>query len=72
MKRAEATLLMVRRFSERFTESILLIILVALGVGVASSAIDLASRTWQWSRQILDVPEYREIVVGMRDEADAM
>ncbi|ADK80375.1 ABC transporter permease [Sediminispirochaeta smaragdinae] len=72
MKRAEATLLMVRHFSERFTESILLIILVALGVGVASSAIALASRTWQWSRQILDVPEYREIVVGMRDEADAM
>jgi hypothetical protein len=72
MKRTEATLLMVRRISERFTESILLIIVVALGVGAASSAIALSFRTWQWSRQILDAPEYREIVVGMRDEADAM
>ncbi|QEN08210.1 FtsX-like permease family protein [Oceanispirochaeta crateris] len=64
--------IIIRRFGDRFLESGLLIIAVALGIGAASSGIALLANTVSLSREILDSPGYKEIVVSTVGDADDM
>ncbi|MDC7233741.1 MAG: ABC transporter permease [Spirochaetales bacterium] len=61
-----------RRFMDRFLESGLLVIAVALGIGAASSGIALLANTISTSRELLESPAYKEIVVSTVGEADDM
>ncbi|MDA3955582.1 hypothetical protein, partial [Oceanispirochaeta sp.] len=61
-----------RRFLGRFLESGLLIVAVALGIGAASSGIALLANTISTSREILDSPGYKDIIVSTVGKADDM
>ena len=69
---SETAKILNRRFTDRFLESGLLIIAVALGIGAASSGIALLANTISSGRKILKSPVYREIVVSSVGEADDM
>jgi len=70
--RSEEGKIIVRRFMDRFLESGLLILAVALGIGAASSGIALLANTVSTSRELLDSPGYKELVVSTAGEADDM
>nr|WP_230391637.1 MULTISPECIES: ABC transporter permease [unclassified Oceanispirochaeta] len=57
---------------DRFLESGLLIIAVALGIGAASSGIALLANTISTSRELLDSQTYKELVVSTASEAEDM
>ena len=61
-----------RRFINRFLESGLLIIAVALGIGAASAGMALLANTIRSSNLMLDSPGYQEIVVSTAGDADDM
>ena len=61
-----------RRFTHRPLESGLLILAAALGVGAASAGLALLAHTWEYGREVLASPAYREIVVSTHGEADDM
>ncbi len=69
---SETAKILSRRFTDRFMESGLLIIAVALGIGAASSGIALLANTISSGRKTLESPTYREIVVSSVGEADDM
>lgn len=68
----ESAKIISRRFMDRFLESGLLIIAVALGIGAASSGIALLANTISTSRELLDSQTYKELVVSTASEADDM
>jgi hypothetical protein len=68
----ETVKIISRRFQERILESGLLIIAVALGIGAASSGIALLGNTISTSKNILEAPAYRELIVSTLSEADDM
>jgi len=70
--RSEEGKIIVRRFLDRFLESGLLILAVALGIGAASSGIALLANTISTSQKLLDSPGYKEIVVSTAGEAEEM
>lgn len=61
-----------RRFTGRMLESGLLILAVALGVGAAASGLSLLMHTTEYSRKMLESPEYRELIVSTQDNAADM
>ena len=69
---SEPVKIILRRFRERPLESGLLIIAVALGIGAFSAGLSLVMNTIDFSNEILSSPEYRELVVSTRSEADEM
>ena len=68
----ESAKIISRRFMDRFLESGLLIIAVALGIGAASSGIALLANTISTSRELLDSQTYKELVVSTAAEAEDM
>jgi ABC-type antimicrobial peptide transport system permease subunit len=69
---SESAKIISRRFMDRFLESGLLIIAVALGIGAASSGIALLANTISTSRELLESPSYKELVVSTVSEAEDM
>lgn len=61
-----------RRFTGRMLESGLLILAVALGVGAASAGLSLLMHTNNYSQEMLQSPQYRELIVSTQDNADDM
>lgn len=61
-----------RRFINRLTESGLLIISVALGVGAFAAGGTLFVNVMNQNNELLNSPTYREIVVSTRAEKDTM
>lgn len=61
-----------RRFTGRILESGLLILAVALGVGAASSGLSILLHTNSYSKEMLESPEYRELVVSTQNNAEDM
>jgi putative ABC transport system permease protein len=72
MKRGEDLLLSVRSIRRRMVESILLIVGIALGIGAAGAGIAMMAGTSAQSRKLLACPEYREIVVSIREDTADM
>ena len=72
MKRGEDLLLSSRSIRKRMVESILLIVAIALGIGAAGAGIAMMAGTAAESRELLASPEYREIVVSIREDAAEM
>ncbi|MBB6478857.1 ABC transporter permease [Spirochaeta isovalerica] len=70
--KSEPLLIVKRRFTGRILESGLLILAVALGVGAAASGLSLLLHTNSYSRQMLESPEYRELIVSTQDNAEDM
>ncbi len=68
----ESNLIMRRRFTSRILESSLLIIAVALGVGAASSGLSLLFHANEYSKELLNSPKYREIVVTTQENISDM
>ncbi|MBN2617736.1 MAG: ABC transporter permease [Spirochaetales bacterium] len=68
----ETSLIMKRRFMGRILESGLLIIAVALGVGAAASGLSLMFHTKEYSQNLLNSAEYKEIVVTTRANVEDM
>jgi ABC-type antimicrobial peptide transport system permease subunit len=61
-----------RRFVNRLTESGLLIISVALGVGAFAAGGTLFVNVINENNQVLNSPSYKEIVISTREESDSM
>jgi len=72
MKRGEDLLLSSRSIRKRIVESILLIVAIALGIGAAGAGIAMMAGTTAESRKLLASPEYREIVVSIREDTEDM
>ncbi|HOV64927.1 MAG TPA: hypothetical protein PLG43_13720, partial [Spirochaetia bacterium] len=68
MKRGEDLTMSIRSIKKRMVESILLIVGIALGVGVAGAGIALVSNSLKASKELLDSPQYKEIVVSLRED----
>lgn len=68
----EPSLIIKRRFMSRILESGLLIIAIALGVGTASSGLSLYFNTLKTGKELLDSPQYKEIVVTSRSNIHDM
>lgn len=68
----ESDLIIKRRFVNRFLESGLLIIAVALGVGAAASGLSLFFHTNEYAASLLKSPEYKEVVVTTKSNIDDM
>lgn len=68
----ESFKIMLRRFTNRSLESGMLIVAMALGIGAASAGMSLLANTIRSSREMLESPEYMEIVVSTVSEADDM
>ena len=62
----------VRSVIGRPAESLLLSLGVALAVGATAAGIALAGRTNEQSRELLGSPQFREIIVAAREDADEM
>jgi putative ABC transport system permease protein len=72
MKRGEDLLLSIRSIRRRMVESILLVVGIALGIGAAGAGIAMMAGTSAQSRELLASPEYREIVVSIREDTEDM
>ena len=72
MKRGEDLLLSSRSIRKRMVESILLITAIALGIGAAGAGIAMMAGTAAESQKLLSSPEYREIVVSIREDTEEM
>lgn len=68
MNRGEDLTMSIRSIKKRMVESILLIVGIALGVGVAGAGIALVSNSLKASKELLDSPQYKEIVVSLRED----
>ena len=62
--------IILRRFRDRTLESGLLIIAVALGIGAFSAGLSLIMNTIEFSNEIMRSPEYKELVISTRSDAD--
>ena len=72
MKFGEDFRMSVRSIVKRYIETILLVLGIALGVGVTAAGIAMAARSAQDARELLASPQYREIVVTVREDAEDM
>ncbi len=70
--RNESGKIMLRRFIDRLTESGLLILTVALGVGAFAAGGALFINVQQQSIEMLNSPAYQEIVVSTRTDTENM
>ncbi|MDC7126465.1 MAG: FtsX-like permease family protein [Spirochaetales bacterium] len=68
----EPVKIILRRFRDRSLESGLLIIAVALGIGAFSAGLSLIMNTIKFSNEIMSSPEYKELVVSTRSNANEM
>jgi len=68
----EPVKIILRRFRDRTLESGLLIIAVALGIGAFTAGLSLIMNTAEFSNEIMRSPEYKELVISTRSEADEM
>ncbi len=68
----ESGKIMIRRFIDRLTESGLLILTVALGVGAFAAGGALFINVQQQSIEMLNSPAYQEIVVSTRTDTENM
>ncbi len=68
--RGEDNRIMTREMEKKLVETLLLILAVALGVGVAAAGFSLATTAGIRSAQELALPQYREIAVSTRTEAE--
>jgi ABC-type lipoprotein release transport system permease subunit len=62
--------IILRRFRDRTLESGLLIMAVALGIGAFSAGLSLIMNTIEFSNEIMSSPEYKELVISTRSDAD--
>jgi len=72
MKRGEDLLLSSRSIRKRMVESILLVVAIALGIGTAGAGIAMMAGTAAENRELLSSPQYREIVVSIREDTEEM
>lgn len=68
----ESAHIMIRRFTARITESGLLIVLIALGVGAAASGVSIMISSAQYAQELEASHEYHEITVSITEDADTM
>ena len=68
----EPVKIILRRFRARTLESGLLIIAVALGIGAFSAGLSLIMNTVEFSNEIMKSPEYKELIVSTRSNAEEM
>lgn len=64
--------IVLRRFRDRTLESGLLIIAVALGIGAFTAGLSLIMNTIEFSNEVMRSPEYKELIVSTRSNADEM
>ena len=72
MKFGEDLRMSVRSIIKRYIETILLVLGIALGVGVTAAGIAMAARSARDASELLASPQYREIVVTVREDAEDM
>ena len=72
MKFGEDLRMSVRSIIKRYIETILLVLGIALGVGVTAAGIAMAARSSRDASELLASPQYREIVVTVREDAEDM
>lgn len=72
MSLKEDMLLSTRSIRKRLTESILLIIGIALGVGAAGVGIAMTAGSMKETKKIMASPEYKQIVVSLRSDSEDM
>ena len=72
MKFGEDFRMSVRSIIKRYIETILLVLGIALGVGVTAAGIAMAARSSRDASELLASPQYREIVVTVREDAEDM
>ncbi len=58
----------IRSIRKRMVESLLLAIGIALGIGATGAGIALVSNSMRETDKVLNSPEYREIVVSLRED----
>ncbi|MDC7224477.1 MAG: ABC transporter permease [Spirochaetales bacterium] len=68
--RWEDNRIMTREMERKLVETLLLILAVALGVGVAAAGFSLAATAGVRSARELALPQYREIAVSTRTDAE--
>lgn len=66
----EVVKIMKRRFLSRILESGLLILAVALGVGASTVGLSLFIHTYQYNRELLLSPAYRELIITTHDNME--
>lgn len=66
----EDSRIMFRELEKKLVETLLLILAVALGVGVAASGFSLATTANYVTQQELKLPQYREIIISSRTNAE--
>ncbi len=64
--------IILRRLRDRPLESGLLIVAIALGIGAFSAGLSLVINTAAYSGEIMRSPQYHELIVSTRSEADEM
>ncbi len=69
---SEPVKIVTRRFIDKPLESILLILAVGLGIGVLSTGLSLLANTLAYSDYMMKSPEYTEITVSTRSDAEDM
>ena len=69
MKFGEDLRMSIRSIVKRYIETILLLSGVGLGVGVTAAGIAMAARSARDARELLSSPQYRDIVVTVREDA---
>lgn len=72
MKLAEDIRISLRSIRQRPVESLLLILGIALGIGATAAGISMISSSIEERNLILGSPQYREVVVQAREEAEDM
>ena len=68
----EPVKIILRRFRDRSLESGLLILAVSLGIAVFSSGISLLLQTASFSKELMEAPLYRELIVSTHNNAGEM
>lgn len=72
MKIAEDSLILIRSAGAKPLETLLLVLALALGVGAAASGFSLMVQSTQFTKQMMESPEYRQISLSSWDNADEM
>ncbi|MDC7218459.1 MAG: ABC transporter permease [Spirochaetales bacterium] len=68
--RGEDKRIMTREMERKLVETLLLVLAVALGVGVAAAGFSLAATAGVRSARELALPQYREIAISTRSDAE--
>jgi putative ABC transport system permease protein len=72
MKTSEDVRISLRSLRRRPVESLLLVLGIALGIGATAAGISMISNSVDQRNMLLDSPQYREIVVQVREESEDM